>query len=280
MTIATDAEIDTLERSISATRADLDHTLSALERQFSPESLMHQAMAYAKTTPGEFFANFGETVKSNPIPSAMLAVSVGWLMMSGRHQTVPTHELSDSPETHDFYDQGLSPNGSALERVAAGTEHIKDVIHSRASSFYDRAHHLRDEATHIGEEMRHMTDTLVPQVQENFQRAKDGVARTVRTIARQPRRIQHEAGQIADQHPFLLGLVAFAAGAAIAASLKRTQVEDRIMGEYRDQAVEEIDSQVNSTVEEGVELARTFIDGNDGKNGAEPEDWQTPRDRG
>ena len=63
-----EADVQEIEDCISATRADLDANLSAIQRQLSTDALIHQTVDYLRSNPGAFFANFGDTVKSNPVP--------------------------------------------------------------------------------------------------------------------------------------------------------------------------------------------------------------------
>ena len=59
----------TLEREIDQTRANMDRTLGALERKFSPGQLLDQAMEFARENGGEFANNLGRSVKENPVPA-------------------------------------------------------------------------------------------------------------------------------------------------------------------------------------------------------------------
>ena len=72
----------TLEREIDQTRANMDRTLGALERKFSPGQLLDQAMEFARENGGEFANNLGRSVKENPVPALLTAVGIAWMVAS------------------------------------------------------------------------------------------------------------------------------------------------------------------------------------------------------
>src|SRR3546814_17920120 len=61
----------------------MDEPLDALQRKLSPGQLMDQALDYLRNGPGGFASNLGSRVRDNPIPVALTAVALGWLMMAG-----------------------------------------------------------------------------------------------------------------------------------------------------------------------------------------------------
>ena len=72
----------TLEREIDQTRANMDRTLGALERKFSPGQLLDQAMEFARENGGEFPNNLGRSIKENPVPALLTAVGIAWMAAS------------------------------------------------------------------------------------------------------------------------------------------------------------------------------------------------------
>src|SRR3546814_9150854 len=73
----------------------MDETLDALQRKLSPGQLMDQALDYLRNGPGGFASNLGSRVRDNPIPVALTAVALGWLMMAGgREETDRTRRVT------------------------------------------------------------------------------------------------------------------------------------------------------------------------------------------
>lgn len=272
-----EADVQEIEDCISATRADLDANLAAIQRQLSTESLIHQTVDYLRSNPGAFFANLGDTVKSNPVPVALLGVSLGWLMLSGRRQSTDgAGQLRGdgtewSADVEVYEDRELY---SPRPDLRTGVE--RDPA---SRSAFDR---VRDAMTDTGaaggrtiDKAREKMSEADEHAREVFRRTREQVARARRSIAQQPKRMQAKAQDMAEHHPFMLGAVAFVAGAAIAASLKRSRIEDEMMGDYRDQAVAEAEAQLRTGLDHGAESMRTALEQSDERNVQTHEEYET-----
>jgi ElaB/YqjD/DUF883 family membrane-anchored ribosome-binding protein len=275
-----DADIREIEDSISATRADLDRNLAAIEQQLSPDALIHQAVTYLRTSPGAFFSNFGDTVKNNPVPTVLLGVSLGWLMLNGRHRSADRVSASargtewdadaELYEDREFYRVGTDTEPGVMNNDGGSfgaVRRVRDAMRSTASSVSDRAADLSDSAADIRQRAGAAFDAAGEKVsatsehaQEVFRRAREQVAHARRIIAQQPKRVTATAQDMVEHHPFVLGALAFAAGAAVAASLKRTRIEDDMMGSHRDQVLGEAQDRVRSHLEEGVASVRSALE--------------------
>lgn len=272
-----DADIAELERSISATRATLDRDLSALENKLSPDALIHQAIGYIKTGPNEFLVNLGQTVKRNPVPAALLGLSIGWLMLSGGSRAPGLDEADRVYDDQSWRDPdarygdgdlyGRTGSYDTSHPRAGAAAQVKDKVRSGAAAIGERASALKQDATGVADRIndkinaaRGKMSEANQHAQEVFQRARERVAHARYTLAQQPQRIQAGARDLADHHPFMLGAIAFVAGAVIAASLKRTHIEDEWMGEYRDRALAEAEHLARSELQHGAESAREALD--------------------
>lgn len=276
-----EAGVQEIEDCISATRADLDANLTAIERQLSTDALVHQAVDYLRSNPGAFFANFGATVKNNPMPVALLGVSLGWLMLSGRRQTdvraasMRSNGAEWSADIEPYEDReiynprpdlrtGMEPGSSSRGAFDRVREAMSDTGAAGARTM-DKAREKMSEADEHAREV--------------FQRARERVASARRVIAQQPKRMQATAQDVVEHHPFLLGAVAFIAGAAIAASLKRSRMEDDLMGDYRDQAVAEAETRLRAEVKHGSESVRTALEQSSERNMPKHEEYETEDER-
>ena len=79
-----DMSPDEIEQDIANTRAHIDRTLDVITARLSPGKLVDQALQTARDTGGEFTLNLGRTIRENPVPTALLGIGVGWLMLAGR----------------------------------------------------------------------------------------------------------------------------------------------------------------------------------------------------
>lgn len=117
-----DMSPDEIEQDIAKTRAHIDRTLDVLTARLSPGALMDQALQTARDTGGEFTLNLGRTIRENPVPTALLGIGVGWLMLAGRRSGNGGYiehydELEEDYEARRSYQvssSGLAPT-SGLE---------------------------------------------------------------------------------------------------------------------------------------------------------------------
>ena len=73
-----------LELESDAIRADLDHTLHAIERKFSPKQLLDRSLNYMQANGGDILQKIGATVNRNPIPLLLTSAGLIWLVASRR----------------------------------------------------------------------------------------------------------------------------------------------------------------------------------------------------
>jgi len=90
---------DELERDIERTRTDIDRTLSALQNSVSPAAVLDRTLRSTREGGGQFAASIGRTVRDNPVPLALLGVSLAWLMISSRDSG--EGEPTTAPQTYE-----------------------------------------------------------------------------------------------------------------------------------------------------------------------------------
>jgi hypothetical protein len=73
-----------LEREVAAQRSRVEDTIGELQQRLSPGQIVDELLSYAKDGGGQFVGNLGHTVTANPLPAALLGVSLVWLMASGK----------------------------------------------------------------------------------------------------------------------------------------------------------------------------------------------------
>ncbi len=79
-----------LEREIEQQRHRIEDRVDELQERLSPGQLVDEALSYARHNGGqEFVGNLGERIKANPLPVALLGVSIAWLMTGSRSAPEP-----------------------------------------------------------------------------------------------------------------------------------------------------------------------------------------------
>jgi hypothetical protein len=168
-----------LEREIEEDRRRIGERLEAIQQRLSPGQLLDEALAYAKSSGGgEFAANLTTQVKSNPIPTALLGVSLAWLMAGSK--TAPSSESDYSGDYHSNYDddtledyplatvQGsVSRTGPVQADGSSRYSHFTDTAGSRFKALTDetgrRAGHFMDES---GKTYRGFADATGKQIHD------------------------------------------------------------------------------------------------------------------
>lgn len=79
-----------LQDDIQRHRDNLDRTLTALGDKLSPGELLDEGLRYMKRGPGEFFANLAHSARDNPMPVALTAIGLAWMMFDRRRGTQPS----------------------------------------------------------------------------------------------------------------------------------------------------------------------------------------------
>lgn len=70
-----------IQAEIARTRGEMDQTLSAIENRLTPGQLVDQGIDYLKNSGArEYLTNLTGTVKYNPMPVALTAIGIAWLI--------------------------------------------------------------------------------------------------------------------------------------------------------------------------------------------------------
>lgn len=161
-----------LQREVEQQRARLEDRIDQIQQKLSPGQLVDEMLAYTKGGGGEFLGTLQRQVTANPLPVAMLGVSLAWLIAKPASTTDTQRDHRDADRDwddsinasrgygeYDAYDDYpvATISGSSLQRVShtpdeSGTHHsewLDDAgkkYRAASDSFGRRAGHFRDEA--------------------------------------------------------------------------------------------------------------------------------------
>jgi hypothetical protein len=216
-----------LEREASEIRADMDRTLDALERKFSPGQVLDRSMSYLRDHGGDLARNVGDTVKQNPIPVLLTAAGLTWLITSSirsRSRYGGSADVYGDPYG-DEYSTGYASEQSGLkDRLQAGAESVSQKLHAGADAAREKVRSGADAARRTWRSSRTAASGRVSRVMD-----------TTRARAQQ---VQQRASTMMDEQPLIVGCLAVAAGALIGAALPTTRYENRTLGPVRDRTLE------------------------------------------
>ncbi len=271
-----------IEREIAQDRQRIEERLDAIQQRMSPGQLVDEALAYVKTSGGgEYASNFGAAIKNNPIPLALMGVSLAWLMAGPK-----TNLSSYAKSSSNTYP--LATATGNLRRIGppeAGEggrySHFTDAAGSRFKALTDetgrRAGHFVDAS---GKTFRGFADTSGRQISDIrdeagtlFDEASGWVSNTWESISNSAHKVTENvssagssaadmSSQLNDavlkhfkDQPLVGGALAFALGAAIGAALPHTQVEDEALGETSDKLKSSVSAEVAKTLDKAGEVA-------------------------
>jgi ElaB/YqjD/DUF883 family membrane-anchored ribosome-binding protein len=154
-----------------------------------------------------------DLVQRNPVPAAMAAIGIGWLIASARREG-DGYRLTYEGLPHP-YDR---PGGNGSERRSTVGRAV-ETAREQAGEIVDQA---RERAGEVTEQMRE-------QVSDLSARAQD-----------QARRAQGEFERMLHENPLAVAAGAVALGAVVGLAIPETRPEHRLMGEARDRLVETV----------------------------------------
>jgi ElaB/YqjD/DUF883 family membrane-anchored ribosome-binding protein len=211
--IRNDTEKDpaTLEREIDQTRAQMDQTISALGRKFSPGQLLDEALGMVREHGGEFAANLNNTVKRNPVPVILSTVGIAWMMISNNRSNRSVAYSNDYEHAYDYDRTDDDHTVDEPGMLAGAGQRIKDTT----------------EAT------RH-------KLASSKEALTSRVSKTAGSAQAQARRAREGFDNLLEDQPLILGALGVALGAVIGAMLPATEQEDRLFGPLRDKTMSEV----------------------------------------
>ena len=224
--------VDHIRREMDVTRAELDLTIGALQRKLAPDALKEKAKDAAyDATIGKveiMVRQTGDgmlrTLKENPVPAAMAAIGIGWLVVRARAAAAPRQLALEPPSRVD----------RAMDTIGAKADDVKARV-------ADTAEELKQRAGETAEQLQQRAGAIVDQAQIRGRQAGDAIERTF-----------HE-------NPLAIGLGVVAAGVLLGLVLPITRKEDEWMGPTRDklasraeQAAHEALGKVDDLAQRGV----------------------------
>ena len=129
---------------IDRTRGEMDRTLSAIEQRLTPGQLVDQGMDYLRQSgANEFVQNLGGAAKQNPMPVALTAIGLAWLMALGRQPAQGDGSSSTSASgirrgMHDMRDKAGGMMQSASDGLSSAKQRAGDITDT-ARQQWDKA---------------------------------------------------------------------------------------------------------------------------------------------
>jgi ElaB/YqjD/DUF883 family membrane-anchored ribosome-binding protein len=222
-----DPDSEAIVSDIEATRGAMSETVQAIGDRLSPTNLVADAKATVREatvgkveemadSAGRMIEDAGytaqtaggsivETIKRNPVPAAMAAIGLGWLVT---HKANSDNRYDGNRRRDRMYDRPWSNDrtgwseGSTDEGPRQALADVGEKVSERASE--------------VGETLK--------QVPQDVRYRAEGLTQ--------------QAGRVLEETPLVAGAVAVAVGAVVGSLLPSTQVEQRVLGPAAEKAID------------------------------------------
>jgi hypothetical protein len=234
---------------INRTRDEMDRTLHAIENRLTPGQLVDQGLDYLKNSGArEYASNLGSSVKTNPVPVTLVGIGLAWLMAVGNR-----------PQDRSSYQS--SGSGSGLgDRLQSGKDSLAGSMQSTKDSLSGKMQSTKDSLTGSMQSAKDSLTGTMESAKGSLQSAKERASQLGDTARRQVERARGGYDTMLNEHPLALGAVGLAIGAVAAAMMPRTRKEDQMMGEARDNLVEQAKQAGGEKLEQAKQVAASAKD--------------------
>ena len=274
-----------LEREVEEQRQKIESRIGEIKDRLSPGQLVDELLSFTKDGGQNFAANLGQTVSNNPLPAALLGISLVWLMSGQGPKLSMPHAEAPRPRGQEYpyasISGGMRRVGHAADATGDWHSDWEDSVGKRykaksnelghrASEFIDDAGRkfggFIDEAGHrvrdFQDETGNRLDDAAGWASHTFHDVQHGIGHAVDSVSQQAQQIggaaQHQvdrttrmAMDLFKDQPLVAGALAFAAGAAIGAALPHTEQEDKAVGKVADQVKQKAADAALDVYEEG-----------------------------
>jgi uncharacterized protein DUF3618 len=279
-----------IRESIEQTRADMSETIDQLQERLSPSHLKEQVKEQiveqyrqARETVRE--ATIGkvedmvervgdtmygtrrtivDTVRANPIPSALVGVGLVWLWMNRRSTSgsgVRGYGESDRG-TRRYDDMGRRYGSSGVSgnwqeegrrEWESASDTARTLASKTASAVSGAAGQIQEAASNLADKAKAKVSGIVGQAQES-------AGHLVGTAQDQAQRVEERLGAAFRENPLAIGAVALALGTAVGLAIPQTRKENEWMGEARDTFVDKAQSVAQDAMEQIEQVAQKVTD--------------------
>ncbi|MPZ75597.1 MAG: DUF3618 domain-containing protein [Deltaproteobacteria bacterium] len=201
----------TLEREIDQTRIQMNQTLGALERKFSPGQLLDQVWSLVREHGGDFTSNLNNSVKQNPMPVILAATGIAWMMVA-----------SNRPQSTSYVD---------------AVDNDYEPVGGFVTPEFDPTGNDKGKLAEAGARMKAGAEATRQKLASSKEAVASTVSKTAGNAQAQAKRMGKGFNSLLEDQPLILGALGIALGAAIGAALPATEQEDRLLGPLRDRTM-------------------------------------------
>jgi ElaB/YqjD/DUF883 family membrane-anchored ribosome-binding protein len=245
-----DPEIEAIVVGIETTRAEMSQTVDELGDRLDPASAVRDAtigkletkVNDMTNTATQFASDAGQTaqdagagvvdtIKRNPVPAALAAVGIGWLVLS--------RSDGRSSGRRSFRDR-------STDRWTSPTLSTSDY----GASSDDWQDELRRRSDDVGDMLGDATSNARRSAADTFDSVQDRAGSAADTVTSSASDALSSAQGAMERNPLAFGAIALAVGTAVGLALPASSAEKRIMGSAGGQLIDKVESAVSQPLDE------------------------------
>ena len=280
-----------LQREIELQRNKIEARLDSLQARLSPGRLLDEALSYTREGPAaEYVENLKRSTVQNPLPMALLGVSLAWLMArpatgqrlsaededrdydpfplatvkgtslqrlghtrydDGRHQS----EFADDAgrKYRAFADESGNRAGHFVDEAGNTFRGFMDEANNRITDFRDEAGNLLDEASGWANHSWRAAGTAMRRARGGMDSLRERTKHAGEDLYRRADQFGGGLEGFLRDQPLVAGALAFAVGAMIGAAAPHTREEDELMGKASDRLKDRATREAHDLYLEGKE---------------------------
>jgi len=181
-----------------------------------------------------------ETIKANPIPSALVGIGLAWLFMNKSSSAPSEPRYASQSYGYGYSSQGYGQMGTRLQGTSA-TDAVQQKAGQVIDSVTEAAGHVKEKAGEMVDQAQAKVEHLTDQVQD---RAQDVIYRSQNMI---------------EDNPLMTSALALVLGAAVGLLLPETRREDAWMGDARDKLVGQVSEAAKDTLGKAEKVATEVL---------------------
>jgi len=261
-----DPQAQRIVSEIEETRYEMGATINEIGNRLQPESIADQARERireatvgkvermvddAGQTASRTGTTFIDTVRENPVPAALAAMGIGWLVVRMRDSA-----SSGSKSYARAYDSRYATRYS--DRAGSGYgAYASGGNGGSGTDAMERVRGVADQATGTAQDMADQAARRAQQVGSDVQQTAQQVAQNAVGAAQDTvQQAQWQFDRTLNQNPLALGALALGVGAAVGLALPETPKERELYAEPRQQLVGKVAEVANQALDQAQSKAQ------------------------